>query len=300
MLPLASLLFSSLMWGLSWLPLHALRAAGIDGVMLIVVAFGTAGVCLLPLLRRQWTQARAHVRWLLLIALLGGLANVCFTLAMSYGEVVRVMVLFYLLPVWGVLGGRVFLGEPITRLRILTVVTALGGAGLILGLDERFSLTFIWQDWLAITCGLVFTGNNLVFRHQQEIPVGSKVAAMLLGAPLCAMPVLLFGWEGAAAPGVMAVLGALAYGAWILVATGTTQFGVTHLPAGRVAILIILELVVAVLSAVLLGEETLAAREWLGVALVLAAAVLETRSGPGEVVTRRTDAGLVLGEWPRQ
>jgi drug/metabolite transporter (DMT)-like permease len=278
MLPLASLLFSSLLWGLSWLPLHALRAAGVDGVMLIFIAFGGAGLCVAPFLFRQGPLHRKHLPWLLLIGVLGGLANVCFTLAMSYGEVVRVMVLFYLLPVWGVLGGRIFLGESITRLRMFTVVAALCGAGLILGVDTEFSLVFVWQDWLAITCGLVFTGNNLVFRRQQQIPVGSKVAAMLLGAPLCALPVILLGWEGGDPPGMTAVLGAMAYGVWILVATGTTQFGVTHLPAGRVAILIILELVVAVLSAVMLGEETLNSREWLGVAFVLLAAVLETRS----------------------
>ncbi len=278
MLPLGSLLFSSLLWGLSWLPLHALRAIGIDGVMLILIAFGGAGLCVSPLLLRQRGGVREHLRWLLLIGLLGGLANVCFTLAMSYGEVVRVMVLFYLLPVWGVLGARIFLGESITLLRILTMITALGGAALILGLDRGFSLEFTWQDTLAVLCGLVFTGNNLVFRRQQDIPVGSKVAAMLLGAPLCALPVVLFGWGGEAVLSAEAVLGALAYGLWVLIATGTTQYGVTHLPAGRVAILIILELVVAVVSAVILGEETLATGEWLGVALVLLAAVLETRA----------------------
>ncbi|MCG3202900.1 MAG: hypothetical protein NFCOHLIN_02786 [Gammaproteobacteria bacterium] len=55
------------------------------------------------------------------------------------------------------------------------------------------------------------------------------------------------------------------------------QFGVTHMAAGRASILIILELLVAVLSAVMLGEDTLTAREAAGVLLVLLAAIVEAR-----------------------
>ena len=51
-LPLASLVLASVMWGFAWLPLHLLREAGIDGVVVTVLAFGTAGGLLLPLLWR--------------------------------------------------------------------------------------------------------------------------------------------------------------------------------------------------------------------------------------------------------
>jgi len=277
-LPLTSLVLASLMWGFAWLPLHLLREAGIDGVVVTVIAFGTAGGLLLPVLWRQRARWRGNGHWLLAIALLGGFANVSFTLAMSYGEVVRVMVLFYLLPVWGVLGGRLFLGERITWLRFATMVTALAGAALILGAETLGTFRLGWPDWLAIACGLTFTGNNLVFRLHQHIPVGSKVGSMLLGAPLLALALIACGLQAAAPPMAGAAGGAVLYGLLVVIATGMSQYGVTHLEAGRVAVLIILELVVTVVSAVALGVDTLSPREWAGVALVLAAATAEART----------------------
>jgi drug/metabolite transporter (DMT)-like permease len=276
-LPLTSLVLASLMWGFAWLPLHLLREAGIDGVVVTVIAFGTAGGLLLPVLWRERARWRGNGHWLLAIALLGGFANVSFTLAMSYGEVVRVMVLFYLLPVWGVLGGRLFLGEHITWLRFATMVTALAGAALILGAETLGAFRLGWPDWLAIACGLAFTGNNLVFRLHQHIPVGSKVGSMLLGAPLLALALIACGLQ-AAPPMAGAAGGAVLYGLLVVIATGMSQYGVTHLEAGRVAVLIILELVVTVVSAVALGVDTLSPREWAGVALVLAAATAEART----------------------
>ncbi len=61
--------------------------------------------------RAAWRQ---QAGLLALVCLLGGTANVCFVNALVYGEVVRTMLLFYLAPMWSVLGGRVFLGERIT------------------------------------------------------------------------------------------------------------------------------------------------------------------------------------------
>lgn len=274
---LACLLTSSAMWGLSWLPLHGLRAAGIDGILVVAIAFGAAALLALPALVVQRVAWRGRGHWLLAIAALGGFANLAFTLAMSYGEVVRVMVLFYLLPVWGVLGGWIFLGERPHRMRLVAMFAALAGAGLILGADTVLGIRLAWPDWLAIACGLTFTGNNLVFRQRQDLPLASKTAAMLLGAPLLAGALLGLGVQSATMPSVTATGLAALYGLGVATATALTQVGVTHLEAGRVAILIVLELVVAVVSAVLLGADTLDAREWAGVTLVLTAAVLEAR-----------------------
>jgi drug/metabolite transporter (DMT)-like permease len=265
------------MWGLAWVPLRTLHDIGIDGVPLTLIAFGTAGAALLPFLLRQRAQWRGDGRWLLVIALLGGYANLSFTTAMVYGDVVRVMVLFYLLPVWGVVGGRLFLGERIDTPRIACVIAALTGAGLILGAEALLTLRVHWTDLLAISCGLAFTGNNLVFRARQGAPVTSKAAAMLLGAAALAALALLFHAQPLTPLSVPVVAGAAGYGLWVLLATIGMQFGVTHMAAGRASVLIILELIVAVLSAVLLGEDELGAREWTGVALVMLAAIAEAR-----------------------
>ena len=75
---------------------------------------------------------------LFLVALAGGGGIFCFTYALIYGDVVKVMVLFYLLPVWGVLGGYAFLHEKIDGVRKVGVVVAVIGAYLILGGNAVF------------------------------------------------------------------------------------------------------------------------------------------------------------------
>lgn len=278
-LPVAALVGASFLWGLAWWPLKTLNGLGIGGLPLVLVAYAAGGLLLLPVWFVQAAGWRRDPAAVLGIALLGGYAMLAFNIAMIYGEVVRVMTLFYLLPLWGVLGARIFLGEPIDAARWLAVACALGGALLILGgPDVLEGGALAWPDLLAITCGMAFAGNNLMFRAKQAVPVASKVAAMQTGGFLIALPLVLAGLQPWPQVGAGEWLWVAVYGAgWLLVATLGTQWAVTHMEAGRAAILIILELVVAVVSATLIGGEHMGPLELLGGALILLAAVIEAR-----------------------
>ncbi|MCU0936518.1 MAG: DMT family transporter [Gammaproteobacteria bacterium] len=274
--PVTSLIVASVAWGLSWMPFKHFGALGVGGVPLTLVAYGAGALVMLPFLRRGVGPGEG--RYLVAIALLGGYANLAFAVAMVYGEVVRVMVLFYLLPVWGVLGGRVFLGEPIDGLRWTALGLAVAGAFLVLGGPEAFAGRVSWPDVLALTCGIAFSLNNVVFRARQALPLGSKVSAMFGGCALLAALLIAAGvqpWPEVATAtwGLVAGLGV----GWLLLATLGTMWGVTHMETGRASILIILELLTAVASATLIGGETMAPAEWAGAALILSAAVLEGR-----------------------
>lgn len=277
-LALFALVGASIMWGLGWLPLKALNQLGIEGVPLTFVAYGAISILMLPLLIAQRARWHGEGHWLLLIALLGGYANLAFTVAIVYGEVVRVMVLFYLLPVWGVLGGFIFLKEKIDLARGIAVVIALVGAVLVLGGFDVFSNNISWSDGLALSAGLTFAANNLLFRARQAAPVQIKVAAMLIGCFVIAavlVGVQVQPWPEVSTGGFAYV--ALFGLAFILVATSGTQYGVTHMEAGRASIIIILELITAVISAMLIAGETMTLMEWIGGAMILSAAIIEAR-----------------------
>ncbi|MEZ5501606.1 MAG: hypothetical protein R3E50_02705 [Halioglobus sp.] len=51
---------------------------------------------------------------------------------MAHGDVIGVMILFYMLPVWSVLGVRLFFGEAIDRSRLIAVALCFCGGALIL------------------------------------------------------------------------------------------------------------------------------------------------------------------------
>ncbi|HET7792579.1 MAG TPA: EamA family transporter, partial [Rhizobacter sp.] len=113
--PVAVLLFSATLWGLSWWPLKGFAAVGLGGPVLVLLTYGVVGALGLPWLLRERGAWHGEGRHLLLLALVGGWANAAFVSALVLGDVVRVMLLFYLSPVWSVLGGRIFLGERLSR-----------------------------------------------------------------------------------------------------------------------------------------------------------------------------------------
>jgi len=208
--------------------------------------------------------------------LFGGFANLAFQTALYHGEVVRVMILFYLLPVWSVLGGRLFLHERIDAKRVLTLVMALSGAVLILGGFAIIDNPPSWIDLLAIGSGFAFAMNNLVFRATQTMPLGGKVSAMFTGCMLLMGAYLLAVPQPDNDIALDNTLWAFLYGiGWLAVITFGTQWGVTRIEAGRASIIIVMELLVAVFSAMLILQQPMSVMEWVGGVLVLIAAVLE-------------------------
>lgn len=275
--PVIVLFGASILWGLSWIPLKAINAMGIQGITLSLGAYGIIALVMSPQLLRQRRVWWSHRKVMFLIALFGGGANLAFTYSLINGEVIRVMVLFYLLPVWGVLGGYFFLKERIDRWRWFGVVAAVLGAFFILGGFKILETPPSWIDALALLSGLLFALNNLLFRFAQSVPVASKIGAMFYGCFILAGLLLL----GHVEPFVMNVgingWGALVLYAllWLLLANIGSQWGVTHMEAGRSSIIIIMELITAVISATLIAGETMEWMEYIGGFLILSAALIE-------------------------
>lgn len=294
-LPVLVLMGASSLWGLAWMPLKGINALGIEGVSLTFVTYAILALLYTPaMVRARAAFTRHNRRSLLLIALFGGAANLCFAVALIYGEVIRVMMLFYLLPVWGVLGGRLFLGERADAARWLGVALALCGAFLILGGSAILATPPSWVDLLALGAGLFLALNNLVFRAARAEPMITKIAAMFYGCVALSGALLLAGveaWPHAAAATAWGAVALYAV-AWLLFANLGAQYGVTHLEAGRASIIMVMELLVAVATATLIGGEQMDGWEMAGGALILAAALIEAlRDGadvpaPGKSLTK--------------
>ena len=108
-LPTLSLIMAATLWGLLWLPLRALDGAGLNGLWTTVIAYASAMVVALPWLRRWGPVMVRHPGYYIALALASGWCNLAFILAMLEGAVVRVLILFYLSPIWTVLFGFVLL-----------------------------------------------------------------------------------------------------------------------------------------------------------------------------------------------
>lgn len=278
-----SLMASGVVWGLSWWPLKYFASLGFTGHTIGLTAYALVGAVSLPVIWRQRAQWASEWRLLLLIGFFFGCANMAFTAALTMGSVVRAMLLFYLLPAWGALGGWLFLRERIGPRRLLAVALSLGGVFVIVdGIDalrEHLSVA----DVMALAAGFCYTAAGIANRKARTIPMASRTLVSFVGCAAVALAAL--GFTTPVFPEtpvfVWAMLGLFAF-IWLLGGTLLTTYGVTHVQASRAAVLQVVELLVAVFTAIWFGGEQLYLKDCIGGAMILAATLIEASSQPKE------------------
>lgn len=279
--PVFVLMFGSTCWGVTWIWLKHIESLGVGPVLLSIIAYGAQFlICLpwvLPELRR-WRQTPGErpiaSHWLLLLALLSGVSGIGFTVAMVYGDVIRSVLLFFLLPAWGVVMGHVFLRESLTIKRLLTLFLALAGAFILLAPDVTFGLKL--ADLAALIAGLALAGANVLFRYLQNEPMVVKLSVMQFGGVACGLMIWLFLPESTQAITLDGLLQSALYGITLLLAAMVaTQYAVERLPAGRSSVLMTFELVVATSTALWLGGAQPSVLVLLGGGLIVTAALIE-------------------------
>ena len=281
------LLVSSMLWGLSWLPLRALAAAGINSLQIISFAYFFLFLITLPFVWRRCEFFLTNRKAMLGIFFAGGLANACFNYALIHGEVLRVMVLFYLLPVWGVLGGKFILKERTSVWRWLGVVLAVCGALILLDVKNILNQPPRWIDLIALLSGFFLAATILLFRGVENAPLLNKLSTLFLGSAVIAGLAMFFAANAHYAfPSITQIfwLMAFAFG-WLLWANLGSQWAVTQLPAGRSAIIMVMELVAAAVSAVFVGGEVFSVTLLIGGGLILCATAIEVVQAFGEPST---------------
>ena len=274
--PVLVLLWAASFWGVVWYPLRLLAEAGLGGVWTTWVIFGTAA---LPGAVLAWSRRGEILEQpglLLLIALCNGWLNTAFVLAMLDGNVVRVLLLFYLSPLWSTLLGWWWLGERPSVFGWATLVLAMAGALLMLW-NPLLGLPWPQDsaDWLAISSGLGFSISNVLVRRTHHLSAQLKAAVIWWGVVLVAGVWLLLGdmhWPQVAG---VTWLGAIALGALgIFFSTLAVVYGVSHMPVHRSAVILLFELVAGALSSQILTNEQVLPIEWVGGGLIVVAAWL--------------------------
>ena len=278
-LAIAALLLGAGMWGLIWYPMRLLEARGLHGLWLTFILYLSALIVSLPW---TWRGAPALARMSLplwILALGAGWTNTAFVLAVLEGNILRVMLLFYLSPIWAVILGWLFLREHVHIRIVATLALAMAGAvGVLWDPAADFPWPRTAADVYAITAGFAFAVSNVAVRKMTSESLAVKAFATWFGVSLVAGGlILLFSAGGpGVGSGVLAAAALLGIGA-ILTMTLLVQYGVTHMPVHRSAVIMLFELVVGAVSQQWLTNEVMSAREWAGGALIVVAAYLSTR-----------------------
>lgn len=278
-----ALTFNAFTWGVSWWPFRQLEAQGLHPLWATALIYGLAVVVITLSRPSAWQELlRTPSLWVLVLA--SGTTNATFNWAVTFGDVVRVILLFYLMPLWAVLLARLLLGERLTPLAGWRVALALAGAAIVLWPADGSGLPVPRNlpEWLGVLGGFTFALNNVMLRRESARSPAARALAMFTGgtvvAGLLATTLALQGqaaWMPAPAWGWC--LGAFGLALWFLLGNLALQYGAARLPANATAVVMISEVLFASASAVALGAGRLDTALWVGGGCIVAAALLAAR-----------------------
>jgi drug/metabolite transporter (DMT)-like permease len=278
-----ALAVNAFVWGVSWWPLRQLQSAGLHPLWSTVIMYCFALVVVLAFKPKAWQGLLQHPQlWLLLLA--SGMTNVGFNWAVSISDVVRVLILFYLMPAWAVLLAWLLLHERPTRNALLRLLLAFVGVMVVLVpanlfTDATANLHFSFADGLSLMGGFCFALTNVLLKRLTDTPSEARMFAMFCGGATLAFLAGLVGMR----QGWVTALPAVS-NSWVWLATalafaflvGNTalQYGAARLRSSTTSVVMLTEVVFGSLSAVALGAAVLDARTLLGGGLIALAAVL--------------------------
>jgi drug/metabolite transporter (DMT)-like permease len=275
-LPTFGLLFGATVWGIIWYPYRLLEEAGISGAAASVATYFFALLIGGIVFMRGWRHLRRVPSAIIPLALAAGWTNLAYVLAVIDGEVMRVLLLFYLSPLWTLLLSHLLLDERTGRRGVAVIAISLTGAFIMLWHPESPPLPQNFAEWLALSAGVGFALTNVLTRRAVHLTLAAKSFAVWGGVVVLAL--LLLPFSNIPAPAISDVTGQqwllmAALGGILMLTTLLVQYGITHTLVTRASVIFLFELVVAALSSWWLANEAMTLREWLGGTLIVAAAV---------------------------
>ena len=275
-------LYAGAVWGLFWIPLRELEDAGFQGLWITVVYFLIPALCLFPVTIWRWKYVKRGGFQLQLTAIISGGALLLYSTSIVYTDVVRAILLFYLTPVWGIILGRIFLGDKISTPRVIAMILAIIGMLTIFGLGSKFPLPQNLGDWLGLCSGFMWAVAMVLINKNKnhstiELTVGFFQWSLILSlfAAVLLSPDSLPSFDK-----ILPVIPLMLTFMVLLILPGTyaSLWGPKYLNPGVVGLLFMTEIVVGAISVAILAGEPFGIREITGVLFIAGASMLEPLS----------------------
>lgn len=277
-MPALALLLNAFVWGVSWFPFRQIAGHGLHPLWTTCLIYLAIAVPMGVLRRHAW-KGFAAFPMLVVLGLAAGFTNVGFNWAVTQGDVVRVVLLFYLMPLWSVLLAWLLLGERPAGGALARVALALTGVAVVLkapGTDWPVPSSL--PDWLGVAAGFGFAVTNIALRHLRQAPGESRALAMFCGCAFVAGVAALGGTAlGAFDSPLRASSGWLGWAALLgtafVLANVCLQYGAARLAASTTSVIMLSEVLFASVSSVALGAAAMEPRILVGGSLIVLGAV---------------------------
>lgn len=274
-------LFAGLCFGIFWLPLRMLEQAGLSAPWALVVFTVIPAVMCLPL---AWHLRLDYVRGgrALIGGALAGAAYALYAASLLYTDVVRAVLLFYLMPIWGFALGWAILGDRITRSRWLAIGLGVLGMVVIFADDTGLPMPRNTGDWFGLISGMLWAVGCMLILNESRVRGATHGVNFFLVAAVLTVAVALWSTSQGMVPipdwgAVRATLIWFLPAAVLLIlpAGFATVYAPTRLNPGVVGLLFMTEIAVAAVTAAIWSGEGFGVREVIGLPLILSAGLIE-------------------------
>jgi drug/metabolite transporter (DMT)-like permease len=257
-----------------------MQEAGVSGVASSFYTYLIAAIIGMLIFARYWRGFLNLPQSAWWLALAAGWTNLSYVVAIIDGEVMRVMLLFYLSPLWTLILAHFWLHERTGLQGLMVITLSLIGAFIMLWQPGTYPLPNSDAEWLALSSGMAFALTNVITRRSVHLSLRVKSMAVWLGVIAVSAVVMLVTSSHFPAPATLNSLQWMVmFGIALLLmaATFLVQYGITHMPVTRASVLFLFELVVAAIASYYLANEIMTVREWVGGSLIIIAAVFAAR-----------------------
>lgn len=278
-----SILVSSGVWGLFWIPLRYLNENGIPDLWAITLITGCTLIIVLPI--ALWRREFVPEDWpaILLIGSTIGAAMTLYFAGLIWTDVVRVVFLFYLLPVWTALITRFVFGEKLGAVRSASILAALFGVWLLLGEGAGLPVPQGLGDWCALASGLLWAICLISIRKKSEVGTYANLSATFFFSCLFSLVlILIVGSEGVSSAEfsteklIQMTPIALLFAAIVLFPSMIGQvWGARYIESPLAALLTMSEIIFATLSAWYLIGTTLSTLSIVGGIIIISAVAVD-------------------------
>lgn len=272
------LLFGALGWGIIWFPYRLMAEAGVSGAASSLYTYSIATIIAGICFAKHWRgifELPLSIVWLSIIA---GWTNLAYVLAVIDGEVMRIMLLFYLSPLWTLILAHFWLKEKTPFKGYIAIAVSLLGAFIML-YDPQVSnlpLPKNTAEWLALSSGIGFSLTNVITRQSTHLSIRAKSFAIWIGVFVVSVVFIALSKEAFPSPYLLSAsdwLVLICIALLLVSVTLLVQYGVTQILATRASVIFLFELVVAAVASYYLAHETMAINEWIGGGLIILAAI---------------------------
>lgn len=280
-----SIAVGAAIWGLYWIPLRFLDSNGIPGLWAVFMVMGLGVIpSLIVIYFSNQSKALANKDpWLIGSAL--SISTVLYFTGIIFSDVIRVIFLFYLLPVWTTIAARLLYKERITTANAIVIAMALIGLSLLLGGGNSFPIPRNIGDWCGLLAGLCWGFSLSILRGKESVnSIATVLTTCVTGAAYALIAIVLLSTLnnntviGELNPGSWLFIGivGLLFSLFLLYPSMMSQiWGAQRIPAPTAALLTMTEVLVSTLSAYWLIGTDLNAVSVVGALIILSAVLVD-------------------------